>query len=149
MLLRRFLSMHENSSNFPTILVCFCVQMAQMKSSADRPLQLPQHIGGNSKNPQGLIVLSQGQHPTYLVNGNFNYYVQLAQNSSIPFHSRTGQNINVNYNIWGPGTTNICANTTFNGPIGVAPSQNVIRGLKVIQYKGNALYQGRFFMKVA
>merc|ERR1712129_465355 len=82
-----------------------------------------------------------------VVNGNFNYYVQLALNSSITFHSRNGQNINVNYNLWGPGTTNICANTTFNGPIGCAPSQNAIQGLPVIRYQGNALYNGRFFMK--
>lgn len=52
----------------------------------------------------GVIYLKPNQHATFLVSCDFNYYVVTSQNSSLTLKSKTGNAINVNYNIWEKGT---------------------------------------------
>ena len=86
---------------------------------------------------QGVIVLASGQHATYIVRGDFNYYVQMAANSKVTFRAAdNGANVNINYNIWGPGSATFDCNATVKASIGSAPAQSAINGLQVFQYRG-------------
>ena len=85
-----------------------------------------------------MIILKKGQHVTYTVSKDFNHYVYMAENSKITIKSLTNNGtVNINKNIWGPGTLSINANVTMNASIGSAPSQTTINALPKYQYGAN------------
>ena len=85
----------------------------------------------------GVCIIPEGKTITYKVNGSLNYYIQMNFGSTLIIESNTGGNVDINYNIWGPGTLNISCSGLVNGPIGVAPSQTDIQGLPVYTYTQN------------
>jgi len=84
----------------------------------------------------GVVIIQPKQKVTYVVNKDFNYYLQMGEGSSVTFKSKNGGAININKKIWGPGKLIIDCNANANGAIGVAPTKEEIQGLSVYTYTG-------------
>lgn len=82
----------------------------------------------------GVCVIPENMTITYVVNTHLNYYICQKQNSTLVLKSKTGQPIDVNYNIWGPGNLNISCSANMHGSIGVYPGDAAIQGLPVYTY---------------
>ena len=87
----------------------------------------------------GVCIIPEGKTITYKVNDNLNYYIQMNNGSTLILESNNGGNVNVNYNIWGPGSLNISCSVTAKASIGVAPSQTEIQGLPIYSYTQNTV----------
>ena len=87
----------------------------------------------------GVIIIQPKQKVTYVVNKDFNYYLQMSEGSSVTFKSKNGGDINLNKNIWGPGNLNFSGSVNANGAIGVAPTKEEIQGLSVYIYTGESI----------
>ena len=72
------------------------------------------------------IVLRENQQATYVVNTNFPYYLYLSAGSSVTFKSKTGNQIVLEKNIWGPGSMNMSCDILMKASIGVAPEQRLL-----------------------
>jgi len=84
----------------------------------------------------GVIDLKSGQHATYIVHKDFDYFVQMAAGSSVTMKSKHGGNITIKRNIWGPGTLSIACSVTLAASFGVAPSPEEYQGLPCYTYTG-------------
>jgi len=82
----------------------------------------------------GVIIIQPKQKVTFVVNKDFNYYLQMSEGSSVTFKSKNGETININKKIWGPGSLNLSCNVNVKADIGVAPTKDEIQGLQVYSY---------------
>ena len=72
------------------------------------------------------IALKPNQKVTYIVLGAFDYYLQMAQGSTVIFQSKNGQQIKVKKNIWGPGNLTVSCDCAMEADIGSPPAQGVL-----------------------